>query len=635
MCGIAGYLDLARALNPALQCVTARTMTDAIRHRGPDHGAEWLDEADGVALGYRRLAILDLSPAGQQPMHSADGRFVMVYNGEVYNYPEFRAELEQRGHRFHGHSDTEAMLAAIAAWGVEAAVERFNGMFAFALWDRHERALWLARDRAGIKPLYYGLWQGALLFGSELKALAAYPGFAPSTDRDAQALYLRLGYIPAPHTMYRGIHKLPPGCLLRAALGEAKASELPAPRPYWSPQRVFEAGAHDPFTGSYDEAVEALDALMRDAVRQQMISDVPLGAFLSGGVDSSTVVAMMQTQHSRPVQTFTIGFSEAMYDEAPFARAVAAHLRTDHSEQIVTPAEAMAVIERLPAMYDEPFADSSQIPTFLVSQHARRQVTVVLSGDGGDELFAGYERYTWARGVWERAGALPRPMREAAASTLRAVPHAAWNAAGMALGRKRVGDKAVKLAGALTFADQADLYRKMHTLWPEPSRLVEGAHEPATALDGVARAAHVAPADAYVRWMQQSDLALYLPDDVLTKVDRASMATSLEVRVPLLDHRVIAFAARLPLAYTLGKRVLRDVLYRQVPRTLIDRPKAGFGVPIGDWLRGPLRAWAESRLDSQRLRACGLTPEPIRAAWAAHLAGRGAWAHALWAVCLW
>jgi asparagine synthase (glutamine-hydrolysing) len=527
------------------------------------------------------------------------------------------------------------MLAAIATWGIEATVERFNGMFAFAVWDRQERRLWLARDPVGIKPLYYGRWQGALVFGSELKALRCFPGFAPAVDRSAQASYLRLGYIPAPQTMYEGIAKLPPGALLRV---DADGTQML--RRYWTPEGAFAAGQADPFSGSIEEAADALEALLRDAVNLQMISDVPLGAFLSGGVDSSTVTALMQAQSDRPVKTFTISFREGMYNEAPFAAAVARHLGTDHNALEVTPTEAQAVIERLPGIYDEPYADSSAIPTFLVSQLARRQVTVSLSGDGGDELFAGYERYVWARGLAARAGRIPQPARRLVAAAIRSVPHAAWDSIGAAAGRRRAGDKVHKLAGALDFRSPSDLYRRMHTLWPQPGALVAGAAEPPSVFDegGISVGAQSTAApqgDAYVRWMQRTDLALYLPDDVLTKVDRASMAASLEARVPLLDTRVIAFAARLPLEYTLGKRVLRQVLYRYVPPALIERPKAGFGVPIGDWLRGPLRAWAEARLDARRLTACGITSAPVRAAWAEHLAGRGAWAQALWAVCLW
>lgn len=648
MCGIAGFLDSGlRASCSASQAARALAgMTAALLHRGPDDGGTWFDEAAGVGLGNRRLAIVDLSAQGHQPMRSASGRYTLVLNGEIYNHAALRDEVlaDAKGSvAFRGHSDTEVLLAAIERWGLRGALERSVGMFALALWDAEERVLWLARDRVGEKPLYYaraGPDGRAVLFGSELKALRAHPAFQQVIDRDALALYFRFGYVPAPFSIYQGCRKLPPGTVLRIG-SDGAASE---PESYWSARAVVERGQSQPFAGTEQEAADRLEALLRDAVRLCMVSDVPLGVFLSGGVDSSTVTALMQAQSPEPIRTFAIGFHEAAYDEAQAAKRIAEHLGTRHTELYVTPEEARAVIPRLPAMYDEPFADSSQIPTFLVAQLARRHVTVALSGDGGDELFGGYQRYFRGARAWDRARGVPRPLRALAARGLRALSPRTWDVLlkpAMPLLRKRLrdgtaGDNVHKLAAVLAARDAWEFYLRAVSVWDRPEALVRGAREPpALATDHAARPG----IDDTALRMMYLDLLTYLPDDILVKVDRASMACSLEARVPLLDHRVVAFAWSLPRAMRVrggeGKPLLRAVLARHVPRAMFERPKQGFGVPVGAWLRGPLRPWAEALLDAERLRREGfLDPAPVRARWAEHLSGRRNWTAQLWAVLM-
>ncbi len=623
MCGIAGFWDPRGDLEAAQAEARATAMAVALAHRGPDDAGVWTDARAGVALAHRRLAILDLSPAGHQPMVSACGRYALVFNGEIYNHLALRQELERRGQApaWRGHADTETLLAAVSAWGLAAALRASVGMFALALWDRQARNLSLARDRLGEKPLYYGRVGGAFLFGSELKALRTWPGFAAEVDRPALALYLRHNCIPAPYTIYRGIRKLPPGTWLSLSADAWEAE----PAAYWSAREVAERGQADPFRGTDAEAAEELERLLRQAVAGQMVADVPLGAFLSGGVDSSTVVALMQAQSGRAVRTFSIGFTEAAYDEAPQARAVAAHLGSEHTELYVSPAEAMAVIPSLPRLYDEPFADSSQIPTFLVSQLARRQVTVSLSGDGGDELFGGYNRHLWAPRLWRRLSPWPRPLRGLLATALRTLPPTAWDAAFARLGRllprsarqRNPGDKLHKLAEVLGAEGPEEIYLNLVSHWKHPGDVVRGVDEPATRVTDPAARARL---EAFESRMMCLDLVTYLPDDILAKVDRAAMAVSLETRVPLLDHRLVEFAWRLPLAMKIrdgqGKWLLRRVLYRHVPRELVERPKMGFGLPLGDWLRGPLRDWAEALLDEARLAREGyFHPRPIRALW--------------------
>lgn len=639
MCGFTGFLSTTGGVDCTHAQDLLRHMANEIVHRGPDSDGYWVDPAAGIGLAHRRLAIVDLSPAGAQPMASASGRYVLAFNGEIYNHHHIRKALEREGNLvapWRGHSDTETLLAGFDTWGLVATLQRAIGMFAIALWDRELRTLTLARDRLGEKPLYYG-WQGqgrgaAFLFGSELPALRRHPAFTAEINRDALSLYMRHNCIGGANSIYSGISKLLPGHLLTVS----SSAPEPVLRAWWSGADVAAQGVAQSFTGSPDDAVTALEALLRDAVGQQMMADVPLGAFLSGGVDSSTVVALMQAQSSRPVRTFSIGFHEEGYNEAEHAKAVANHLGTDHTELYVTPEEALAVIPKLPTLYSEPFADSSQIPTFLVSQLARQHVTVSLSGDAGDELFCGYTRYQMTAGVWDKVSLLPRPLRQLAAGVITAVPPGAWDKVGGLVSMSRLGDKLHKGAGLMGSRTVADLYRGMVSHWPDPDSLVLGAHEPATVLTSAPPAFKSLSA---VERMMALDMLSYLPDDILAKVDRAAMGVSLETRVPMLDHRVVEFAWSLPLDYKLRGGVtkwpLRQVLYRHVPRELIERPKMGFGVPIDHWLRGPLREWAETLLAEPRLRSEGFfDPAPIRQKWVEHLSGQRNWQYHLWDVLM-
>lgn len=641
MCGLTGFLTRESNRDADLR-TSVFLMADQLCHRGPDNSGVWVDSSVGLALGFRRLAIIDLSPEGHQPMPSRCGRYMIVFNGEVYNFKTLRQELESEGQKFRGHSDTEVMLAAISEWGVERAIKKFVGMFAFALWDRHERALHLVRDRLGIKPLYYGLAAKTFLFGSELKALRAHPDFVSEIDRDALALQMRYSYIPQPYSIYRGIYKLKPGCILTVRASDSPFRPLPVPKSYWSADEVYEEGTTSPFRGSEVEARVQLEELLREAVRVRMVADVPLGAFLSGGVDSSIVVALMQAQSARPVKTFTIGFYESNYNEARQAKAVAAHLGTDHTELYVTPDETMAVIPNLAALYDEPFSDSSQIPTYLVSALARQHVTVSLSGDGGDELFGGYNRYFLGDSVWKKVRWMGKLGRRLGAWTLTRLSLQTWRrlfaiAGGSLPPGLRVttpAEKVYKLAEVLNTHTSQDFYRSLVSHWSPPSDIVLGADELPTILSNPSKWGML---PEFLQQIMFLDLITYLPDDILTKLDRASMGVSLEARVPLLDHRVVEFAARIPLSMKIregqGKWLLRQILYQYVPKELIERPKMGFGIPIDDWLRGPLRAWAEDLLHEDRLRREGfLRPEPIRKLWLEHLSGRKNWQYYLWDV---
>lgn len=641
MCGIAGLWDISRASTSERLEAIAQQMSSTLLHRGPDDGGTWVDAEAGIALGHRRLAIVDLSPEGHQPMVSGNERYVMVFNGEIYNFLEIRLQLEQLGHRFRGHSDTEVMLAAFSQWGLAAAVKRFNGMFAFALWDREERVLHLGRDRFGEKPLYYA-WVGKVfLFGSELKALKAYPGFSPQIDRHALALYLRHNYISAPYSIYQGVYKLTPASVLSIS---PKNQAVVQPVSYWSVSSVAKSGIDAPFQESDAEAIAQLDHLLRKSVKLRMIADVPLGAFLSGGIDSSTVVALMQAQSSQPVKTFSIGFYEDSYNEAAYAKAVAQHLGTDHTEYYVTPKEAIEVIPKLPILYDEPFSDSSQIPTFLVSQLARKYVTVSLSGDAGDELFYGYERYFVANNLWSKIAWLPFPIRTAMANTLRSMSPAMWSST---LGRfhallpvkdksRDIGNKIHRLAHILSLSDFKDFYQYLMSHWKQPESLVIGARALPTVYSDRAVLSQL-PLNS--QRMMYLDSISYLPDDILVKLDRASMAVALESRIPFLDPEVVEFSWRIPLSMKIrngqGKWLLRQVLYQYVPQNLVERPKMGFGVPIGDWLRGDLRDWAEGLLDENRLRQEGfLNTQPILQKWKEHLEGKHDWSAYIWDILM-
>ncbi len=696
MCGFAGFITTDSSVLTRAESV-ARRMSSAIQHRGPDDAGAWADAPTGIALGFRRLSILELSSAGHQPMHSANGRFVMTFNGEIYNHPDLRNLLsaEQLGtpaQSWRGHSDTETLLSCFEAWGIEKTLQKTVGMFAIALWDTQTRTLYLARDRFGEKPLYFG-WattpfnsSPAFVFGSELKAIRAYPGFANAVSREALALYMRFTYVPAPYSIYQNIFKLEPGCMLsinsdfstniNATLPQASnlpdAAQVPsmlnAPlRPpalqgglriqrWWSLASVVEAGAQNQIS-SEDEAIETLEQRLKDAVRVQSLADVPLGAFLSGGVDSSCIVALMQAQATSPVKTFTVGFEEAGFDESPHARAVAEHLGTEHNELFVSAKQAQAVIANLPAIYDEPFADSSQIPTHLVCKTARQQVSVALSGDAGDELFGGYNRYFWGPRIWSRFAWLPYPARQAFGATIRAVPTAGWDALSRPLNAllpaaknfARAGDRAHKMATRLVGVHNLDeLYSSLVSEWQDPAKVVKGVggesggeagdllREPSSMLSDPWPAAG---AEQPQLRMMYRDSMTYLPDDILCKVDRAAMATSLETRVPFLDHRVAELAWRLPLNMKIrndqGKWALRQVLYKYVPKELIDRPKAGFAIPVGQWLRGPLKDWAEALLDEKRLELEGyFHPKPIRDKWLQHLTGRFDHTSSLWAVLM-
>lgn len=634
MCGIAGIWR-KRGSDAA---VTAVRMADRLVHRGPDDSGVWSDSGAGIALSFRRLSIIDLSPAGHQPMQSATGRYTLVFNGEAYNFPAIREELERSGLApdWRGHSDTEVILAAIEAWGLDAAVRRFVGMFAFALWDGRERLLHLVRDRMGVKPLYYTASPRAVLFGSELKAMTVAEECPTAISRDALALYTRFAYVPAPYTIYDDVWKVRPGTIVTFDSAGVRRE-----REYWSLREVIEHATANRFAGSDVEAIEELDRLARESVRLRMVADVPLGVFLSGGIDSSLVTALMQAQSSRPVKTFSIGFHEAEYDEARYAAAVARHLGTEHTELYVTSSDARDVIPLLPAIYDEPFADSSQIPTYLVSKLARQHVTVSLSGDGGDEFFAGYHRYFLGRKLWDKVESLPRFARPMAAAAMRAVPIPTWNTllsparrfVPRTLRRERAGERIHKLASAMTTTDPDALYREVVALWPG---LVPGARELPIAITNRAAWPHI---DDYIERMMYFDQISYLPDDILVKVDRASMAVSLEAREPLLDHRLIEFAWRLPLSMKLreggGKWILKKLLARYVPETLVDRPKSGFGLPIDQWLRGPLRDWAESLLDERQLRDQGFfNPAAVRRPWLAFQTESGEWGHFLWIVLM-
>lgn len=626
MCGFTGFLDFGRQLDADAMTATVLGMANTLRHRGPDDRGTWVDPSAGIALGFRRLAIVDLTAEGHQPMASATGRYVMAFNGEIYNHRELRQELLAAGvSAFRGHSDTEVMLAAFERWGPARCLDRFVGMFAFALWDRSTRTFLLARDRIGEKPLYYGRSGRSLIFGSELKALRAYPGFGGEINREGLALYMRFGYVPAPYSIYQGIYKIPSG----TSVTIKDDGSISDPVPYWSAHDFGQTETSPPLPGSDTDAVDQLEARLREAVGQQMVADVPLGAFLSGGIDSSTIVALMQAQSTRPVKTFTIGFDEAGFDEARHAKAVARHLGTEHTELYVTTDTAREVIPSLPEIYDEPFADASAIPTCLVSRLAREHVTVSLSGDGGDELFGGYTWYSRTANVWGKVRRVPRVLRRTSAGVLAGLVgdqarERGWRARSNRIGRSPHRDRLRKLATLLgRSAEPEDVHWFLLSKWCGQSGLVLGAPAVPPVVPGWEP--HPGHGNVPARLML-TDLLTYLPDDILVKVDRASMGVGLESRAPFLDHRVVEFALRLPASLKFrgpgGKWLLRQVLDRYVPRSLVDRPKMGFSVPVKAWLQGPLHDWADALLEEKRLRREGfLDPTPIRQKWDEHRSG--------------
>jgi len=645
MCGITGFLGgdfTTITLNESILL----SMSEQLVMRGPDSSGTWLDASSKVGFAHRRLAIVDLSNAGHQPMDSPSGRYTITYNGEIYNSAEIRDELTkaQLQPKWRGHSDTETILAGFDAFGVEETVKLIKGMFAFAVWDRKCEELSLVRDRIGEKPLYYG-WQGTgskrtFLFGSELKALKRHPSFTNNIDRSSLALYMRYCYVPAPHSIYEGIKKLEPGTILTVSLQQNgyRCSK------YWNALNVVTTGAKNPFNESKIEITNNLDAVLKKTVSQQMMADVPLGAFLSGGVDSSAIAALMQTQSSRPVKTFTIGFEEAGFNEAEFAKSVAEHLKTEHTELYVSSEDALNVIPKLPELYCEPFADSSQIPTFLVSSLAREHVTVSLSGDGGDELFCGYNRYVFADKLWKGLNLLPGAGRMLIGRAIANLPTNIWKKAFSIVDKVTPrkfngiswGDKLQKGAGVIGSRNLNDLYMRLVSNWQDPSSVVIGAdeHQKRFSTDDVL----LAELDDITK-MMAVDMVTYLPDDILVKVDRAAMGISLETRVPFLDHEVFEFASKIPIEMKLnkgvGKSVLRDVLYKYVPKDLIERPKMGFGVPVGVWLKGPLRDWAEALLDESVLEQQGFFHvDVIRGMWSEHVAGTRNWQSQLWAVLM-
>ncbi|NWB91696.1 asparagine synthase (glutamine-hydrolyzing) [Pseudomonas agarici] len=642
MCGLVGIF----CARPEMELGPIITrMNNKIAHRGPDAAEIWVDTSARVALGHRRLAIVDLSPAGKQPMLSDCERFVIVFNGEIYNHEDLRKEIDTT-HRikWRGHSDTEVLLACLIHWGVERTLRAVVGMFAFALLDRQQQLLTLARDRMGEKPLYYGWQDETLLFASELKSIKAFPGFNAEVNRNSLALFLRHNYVPAPYSIYNSIYKLRPGHYLSLPLESVVTAKSAEPRVYWSMNEAVTRGLAKPFHGTQKEAVDMLEGRLLSSIRQQMIADVQLGAFLSGGVDSSTIVALMQAQSNEPIRTFTIGFSEAGYNEAEHAKVVAQYLGTRHSELYVRSEDALSIVSLLPSMYCEPFSDSSQIPTYLVSRMAGTKVKVVLSGDGGDELFGGYNRYLVARKVWSKMHAMPRIVRTIFSKLLLCMSPAHWDSlfvlVNPILPRRlkfsSVGDKIHKLANILELSSEYDFFHHLTSHWKNPAQIVIGAVEPETLLTN----SDAWPkTDSFEHWMMAMDAQSYMADDILVKVDRAAMSVGLETRTPLIDHRIVELAWRMPQDLKIrdgqGKWLLRQVLYRHVPKELIERPKQGFSIPLDSWLRGPLREWAESLLNETRLRDEGyFYPGPIRRLWSEHLSGQRNWQYHLWSILM-
>ena len=642
MCGITGFLYCSKRFDASGLSQNIEVMANRLRHRGPDAGGAWTDSSCGVALGHRRLSIIDLSEAGAQPMCSASGRYVLAYNGEIYNFSNVRQTLVSAGYPFRGHSDTEVLLAAIEQWGLQAALELFHGMFAFALWDREQKELSLVRDRVGKKPLYYG-WSGnVFLFGSELKAIRAHPQFDDVIDTGALGCFIQYGWISEPLSIYRDIRKLPPGACI--SLKADSRPWAPPVRQYWAANRVMEAARKTLYKGSFEKASDQLDSLLTDAVTERMVADVDLGALLSGGVDSSTMVAMMQRNSERPVKTFCIGFDEKKYNEAEYASAIAKYLGTEHHELYVTPAECLDVVSRLPEIYDEPFGDISQVPTFVVAQMARQHVKVVLSGDGGDETFSGYKHYSEGLKQWRRLSRVPYGLRAAAADGLVSIGDLSWRlfrpsnpVAGQKIpGWRRIGSKFQRRTRGWRSTMPQEVLANHFSRTHRPWSFVKGSK---------CGESNMSDPDNWVQGvdtlsaMLHYDYTGYMVGDILVKVDRATMAVGLEVRCPILDTRVSEFAWTLPNSYLMdqkgGKRILRNVLERYVPGKFTDRPKRGFGVPIDDWLKGPLREWAEELISVRMLRETGyLEPEAVRRLWEQHLCGWRNHSNILWSILM-
>lgn len=645
MCGLVGIIannsTQSRDIRLALE-----TMAGALAHRGPDASGLWCDDERGVYLGHRRLSIIDLSPTGAQPMLSSCGRYVVVFNGEIYNYQTLRTEISQLhpNQTWRGKSDTEVILAGVTHFGFETTLTKLDGMFALAVYDKLAGNIYLARDRMGEKPLYFGYVGDQFAFSSELKALKALPGWSNEIDRTALTAYFRYSYIPSPLSIYEGISKLLPGHWLKLAPQDFLIRKLPESTPFWQLDDAIAIGRLHPYAGSEEDAKNDLESLLMETIQKQMVSDVPIGAFLSGGVDSSTVVAMMQAQSNKPIETFTVGFADTDFNEASHAKAVARHLGTIHNEFYVSPADSLSIVPDLPLLYDEPFADSSQIPTYLIAKLARNKVTVSLSGDGGDELFCGYNRYTWMHKIWEAMSPFPARVRNALGKVAAAIPPPAIDCVYGAvrpvlpqwLQFTNASDKWAKAAGLIRESDSGALYKRIVSSWQEPSKLVLGGIEPLSIFELSEPQSHKLDLGEQ---MMRFDALTYLPDDILVKVDRASMGVSLESRVPLLDRQVVEFAWRLPMSMKLrngvSKWILREVLYRYVPRDLIERPKMGFGVPIDRWLRVELKEWAEELLNERKMREQGyLNVELVRNAWDEHQSGWRNWQYPLWTVLM-
>ena len=641
MCGICGFVDLSNRYDQLNRHRIISEMTNTLIHRGPDDVGYWHDQGKGVSLGHRRLSIVDLSVHGSQPMLSNSGRYVIVFNGEIYNHLLLRKELIRSGVNisWRGHSDTEILLACIDTWGIEKSIQKSSGMFAVAIFDNKENNLFLVRDRMGEKPLYYGFQNGVFLFASELKAINKHPDSMRDIDRNALALQFRYSYIPTPYSIYKGIKKLKAGSILRINLSKSnfKKEILEEPKTYWSLEDVVINAQKNIYTGNSIEAIDDLNDLLGKSVRDQMVADVPLGAFLSGGIDSSLIVSLMQSQSSVPIDTFTIGFSEDDYNEAIFAKKIAKHLGTKHTELYVSSNDALSVVDKLPQIYDEPFSDSSQIPTYLISEMTKKNVSVSLSGDAGDELFGGYNRYLWTRKIWSRIKFMPISLRKFITYGMTSVSPSAWNKIlKQILDTPQPGDKMHKLSSILTSSSAEDCYLNLISHWNNSDNIVIGATDISVPVNNIND--HL-DFDSIEQKMMYLDAISYLPDDILTKIDRASMSVSLETRIPFLNHHVVEFANTLPLSMKIkngeSKWILRQLLDKYVPREFTERPKMGFGIPIDIWLRGPLRDWAESLLEESRLKKEGfLNYEPIRRKWVEHLSGRRNWQYHLWDILM-